>query len=253
MALWLSQIVQAYGIKTGVEFWRQTMPRSMGSLFWQFNDCWPITSWSSVDYFGRWKALQYTARRFYAPILVSGREISLDGTVDVFVTSDRLEDADGELYWNATDVHGNMLANGSSELKIPARQSRKVQTLDLSELCRDFGVDNVLVWLKLDANGQTVSENLVAFVPPKLIKLVDPQVQTTAIEKMPDGFLVTFVANNPALWVWLNSDEDANYSDNFLHLPANSPRQILVQPKLPMSQTNIDKTLRIQSLFDTYS
>ena len=84
--LWLSQILQGYGIKTGAEYWRQTMPRSMGCIFWQYNDIWPGMSWSSVDYFGRWKALHYLARKFYAPILVSGFENVQNGIIDVFVT-----------------------------------------------------------------------------------------------------------------------------------------------------------------------
>ena len=67
--LWLSQILQGYGIKIGAEYWRQTMPKSMGCVFWQYNDFWPGMSWSSVDYFGRWKALHYLARKFYSPVL----------------------------------------------------------------------------------------------------------------------------------------------------------------------------------------
>ena len=74
MTLWLSQILQGYGIKIGAEYWRQTMPKSMGCVFWQYNDIWPGMSWSSVDYFGRWKALHYMARKFYSPILVSALE-----------------------------------------------------------------------------------------------------------------------------------------------------------------------------------
>ena len=115
-ALWLSQILQGFGIKMGAEHWRRTMPKSMGCLFWQYNDCWPVTSWSSVDYFGRWKALHYLARRFYAPLLVSGLEDSEKGTVEVHVTSDRLEACNGIVEWEVTDCAGKKLTSDSAQI-----------------------------------------------------------------------------------------------------------------------------------------
>ena len=241
------------GIKTGAEYWRQTMPKSMGCVFWQFNDCWPVASWSSVDYFGRWKALHYLARHFYSPMLVSGLENPAAGTIDIFVTSDRLENARGKLSWTATDANGKTLVAGSLALEIPACQSLKVRTLDLAEQCRQQGAKNVLTWLKLEVDGKTASENLVLFALPKEIKLADPQIKAT-VEKARAGFLVTLAAEKPALWSWLNLDEaDAKYSDNFVHLAAGSPRQILVQPNQPMSEADFEQNLRVRSLFDTYS
>ena len=74
MNLWLTQILQGMAIKYAVEHWRRGMPRGMGTLYWQINDCWPVASWSSVDSLGRWKALHYMARRFFAPLLISGLE-----------------------------------------------------------------------------------------------------------------------------------------------------------------------------------
>ncbi len=129
--LWLSQITQAYGIKLGAEGWRREMPRSMGCVYWQYNDCWPCTSWSSVDYFGRWKALQYAAKRFYSPVLVSDVEDAKTGTVDVYVTSDRMEHARGKLAWTVTTVAGETLREGSLDVSIPSRTSRKVSSLSL--------------------------------------------------------------------------------------------------------------------------
>ena len=76
MTLWLSQILQGMAIKYAVEHWRRAMPRGMGTLYWQLNDCWPVASWSSIDYFGNWKALHYMARDFFAPLLISGLEDS---------------------------------------------------------------------------------------------------------------------------------------------------------------------------------
>ena len=85
--LYVSQVLQAEGIKIGAEHFRRSRPETMGSIFWQLNDCWPVASWSSIDYYGRWKALQYYARRFYAPILVSPHVE--DGSLKVYIVSDK--------------------------------------------------------------------------------------------------------------------------------------------------------------------
>jgi beta-mannosidase len=252
-ALWLSQILQALAIQTGAEYWRQTMPRSMGCLFWQYNDCWPAVTWSSVDYFGRWKALHYRARHFYAPLLVSGLEHPDAGAIDLFVTSDRPEACRGTLHWRATDALGRSLTHGSLSLEIPPRASRKVQTLDLHPLCRKHGAHNVLTWLKLEVAGKTESENLVLFVPPKDVPLADPQIKTE-ISAAPGGFRVTLTAEKPALWAWLSlEDADAKYSDNFVHLAAGESRPIFIRPSAPLTKTDFAKNLRVRSLFDTCS
>jgi beta-mannosidase len=252
-SLWLSQILQGCGIKLGAEYWRQTMPKSMGCVFWQYNDCWPAISWSSVDYFRRWKALHYMARRFYAPILVSGLENPKNATIDVFLTSDRLAPCRGVLTWHATDLAGRVLRSESATLDIPPRQSQKAKTLDLADLTQAHGLDNVLTWLKVIVDGQVVSDNLIPFVPPKDLKLADPRLKA-AVAKTGKGFRVTLTAQHPALWAWLSLDEcDAQYSDNFVHVAADAPAQIVVTPERPMSQSQFTQALRIQSLFDTYN
>ena len=252
-ALWLSQILQGYGIKTGAEYWRQTMPRSMGCLFWQYNDIWPGMSWSSVDYFGRWKALHYLARKFYAPILVSGLENVPNGTVEVFVTSDLPEAHDGKLTWQVTDLDGKSLAQESARVKIPAGKSEKVKTLNLQEQIQKVGANVLLTWLQLEAGGKAVSENLVLLALPKELELSDPGLATT-VHQAGDGFLVTVKSERPALWTWLElEDTDARFSDNFVHIMPDSPRRILVEPASRLNKADFSKKLRVRSLFETYS
>lgn len=252
-ALWLSQILQGYGIKLGAEYWRQTMPRSMGCVFWQYNDCWPVASWSSVDYYGRWKALHYMARRFYAPVLVSGLEDAKAQTVEVFVTSDRLEPCRATLSWEVTDPAGKSLSRGSTPLEVPPQASRKVRTLELRPLVQQRGADDLLVWLKLEVGGQTVSDNLVTLGPPKTLKLADPRL-TAVVARKGNGFRVSLAAEQPALWAWLELEGvDATFSDNFVHLPAGGRRQILVQPGRSLTKSEFSRALRVRSLYDTYA
>ena len=173
--LWLSQITQGYGIKYGAEGWRREMPKSTGCVYWQFNDTWPGSSWSSVDYFGRWKALQYMAKRFYAPVLVSGAEDVKKGTVDVYATSDRLADCKGQLKWIVTNVLGEKLDEGRWTWKFRPGRAKWCGRCRCKNKSAKNGKNNVLVWLKLNMDGRTVSDNMVLFVYPRELKLVDPK------------------------------------------------------------------------------
>jgi beta-mannosidase len=99
--------LQAEGVKVGAEHWRRSRPETMGSIFWQLNDCWPVASWSSIDYYGRWKALQYYARRFYAPILVSPHVE--DGALKVYIVSDKTKAEPATLRVRLMDFDGKVL------------------------------------------------------------------------------------------------------------------------------------------------
>ncbi len=251
--LWLSQITQGYGIQYGAEGWRREAPKSMGCVYWQYNDCWPCSSWSSVDYFGRWKALHYLARRFYAPLLVSGVEDPKRGKVDLHVTSDRREDCQGSLQWTITDVSGVKIDAGSLNVDIAAGKSRLVRSLDLHDSVEKHGRNNVLAWLKLDIAGQTVSENLVTLAYPRELNLADPVLTAEIAEQGQGEFAVTLHAAHPALWAWLELDGvDARFSDNFVHVNPDKPAIITVRPAVPMTKAAVQRALKIRSLYDTY-
>jgi beta-mannosidase len=251
--LWLSQITQGFGIQYGAEGWRREMPKSMGCVYWQYNDCWPCSSWASVDYCGRWKALQYLAQRFYAPLLVSAVSDARTGKVDIHVTSDRLADCQGKVAWTVTDVSGRPFQNGSLNIEIPARQSRKVQTLDVRGELHKKGPNNVLVWLKLEVGGVAVSDNLAVFVYPRELPLVDPKLAAQVSQNYGE-FRVRLQAEHPALWAWLELDGlDARYSQNFVHVAEGTPVEIQVRPAQPLAKEAFEKALRIRSLYNTYS
>jgi beta-mannosidase len=93
-------------MRTGVEHWRRH-PACSGALYWQLNDCWPVISWSSIDYYGRWKALHYASKRFFAPLLLS---IEDEGkSMRVFLTNERLEPWTGEVHWSLETLRGEHL------------------------------------------------------------------------------------------------------------------------------------------------
>ena len=251
--LWLSQITQGYGIKYGAEGWRREAPRSMGCVYWQYNDCWPCSSWSSVDYYGRWKALHYMARRFYAPLLVSGVADLKEKKVDLYVTSDRRKDCRGTVQWTVTDLSGTKLGEGGNDIDIAAGTSRKAGSVPLLPLVQKSGEKNVLVWMKLVVGGKTVSENLVTLAYPRELGLLDPALTAEIAEKSPGEFAVTLHAAHPALWTWLElGGVDARISDNFVHISPADPVTVTVHPAVPMTKEAVQKALKVRSLFDTY-
>ena len=246
--LWLSQIVQGTSMRYAVEHWRRSMPRGMGTLYWQLNDCWPVASWSSLDYDGRWKALHYMARRFFAPLIISGVEDQSRGTVEVHITSDQLSEENGEVRWQVTSVAGQEISSGSLPVSIRAQANQLVTELDLQALIERYGPRDLLLWLELvDELGQIRTKNLVTFVRPKHLALQEPQIDMV-LAKAEDGTVnaVTLEAKKPALWVWLEAeDEPTHFSDNFFHL----------RPGQPVTITLKEKTLgrlKANSLIDTY-
>ena len=252
-ALWLSQILQGIGMKYAVEHWRRSMPRTMGTLYWQLNDCWPVASWSSIDYLKRWKALHYMARRFYAPLLVSSVEDLKSGRVAAHATSDLLKACEGALSWRVTTAAGENLETGSCPVRLPARTSRLVRTLDLKRHLDARGPRDLLLWLDLSVRGRSVSADLVTFARPKHLELADPAVKVAVSRAEAGGFRVGLTAARPALWAWLElSGADASFSDNFFHLQPRQPVEVLVEPSRALSLAAFRRQLRVRSLKDTY-
>ena len=116
-----------------------------------------------------------------------------------------------------------------------------------------MGEKDLLVWLKLDVAGETVSENLVTFVYPRELDLLDPAIAAEIAEKTPREFAVTLHAAHPALYAWLELDgADARFSDNFTHIGPARPVTITVRPAAPMTKEALRRALKVRSLYDTY-
>ena len=132
--LYVSQVLQAEGIKIGAEHLRRSRPETMGTIFWQLNDCWPVASWSSIDYYGRWKALQYYARRFYAPILVSPHVE--DGALKVYIVSDKTKAEPATLRVRLMDFDGKVLLEETNAVNVDAARKQGLSRLAAEEASR---------------------------------------------------------------------------------------------------------------------
>ena len=129
--VYLSLVLQAEGIRYGVEHWRRHTNRVSGTLYWQLNDCWPVASWASLDYFGRWKALHYAARRFYAPLMLSIEDAPPKQTI--FISSDMMKDWSGKVRWALVDLDGKVLESGEKAASVSTNGVTEVEALDFSQ------------------------------------------------------------------------------------------------------------------------
>jgi len=252
-ALWLSQIQQADGVLTGVENWRRDWPKSTGSLVWQYNDCWPSISWSMVDYYGRPKALYYRLRHAYAPVMLSGTTDHKLDTAELWICNDRQKTLEGRLDWRLIRLDGAVLQKGSNKVTIPAGTSA-TRALALSEagIVKREGAGNIALWADLTVAGEPLSSTVLNFVRPKDLNLVAPDFKVAAT-KSGDAYRITLSSSHPALQTWLDlTGIDVEYSDNFFDLRPGQPVTILIRPSVKTSLAQIQKALRVRSLYDTY-
>ncbi len=249
--LYVSQVLQAEGIKIGAEHFRRSRPETMGSLFWQLNDCWPVASWSSIDYYGRWKALQYYARRFYAPILVSPHVE--EGSLRVYIVSDKLEAQPATLVVRMMDFDGKVLLEEKHDVSIAPATSKVYLDWPLVKLADSGGADTsrVFVVAELVQGKDTLSRNLVYVAPVKEVHLKPAHL---ALETTGENGSYHVRVSSPVLArsVYLSfGDLDMQVSDNYFDLLPGETRDITVTGKASLDE--LKAQLRVISLTDAFA
>lgn len=252
--LWTSQILQGMAMTYACEHWRRSMPRGMGTLYWQINDNWPVASWSSIDYHGNWKALQYMARKFFAPVLLSGLEDKEKKTIEVHLTNDNLQAVSGKYEWCATDVQGKVLAKGGKAVKSGVNGDKVVDVIKLEKVIAQTGERNLLVWLEFTPEAGEKVQSLVLFARPKHLELArEPGIEVAVRKTGEKTFRVTLSAKKPALWAWLElKDSPLKANDNFVHLRPGCKYDVVLTAQEDLSEQALLKQLRVSSLVDTY-
>jgi beta-mannosidase len=250
--LYASQVLQAEAVKVGAEFWRRERPRSMGSLYWQLNDCWPVASWSSIDYYGRWKALQYYARRFYAPVLISPH--LENGVLSAYVVSDKTTPQKAELNLRIMHFDGSVVKQVTQLVDLLPLSSTVVTRLPVSELQEQSGKKldpaSVFASVELSIGGKVVSSNTLYFVPTKQIKLPVPNIQSQ-LTKSGDGYdlvLTSPVLAKSVLVAFGNLETEI--SDNYVDLLPNQPVKIHI--KTSAMEGQLKSQVKLTSLADAF-
>jgi beta-mannosidase len=266
----LSQITQGEAMQYGVEHWRRNRNEQhcMGSLYWQLNDCWPVASWSSIDYFGRWKALHYFAKRFYAPFFASVKEDR--DYAEIWVTNDHREARKRKLAWKVMDASGGTLLSGSKILDVPPCTSVLAERVDTAAINKDDAAMNAhVVLFTLDPaaeSGEATARGFWLFGEPRNFPLRDPHL-SWHVEKAGKGangvfnFDLIIESEQLALFVYIEPvNVDFIAADNFFAMEPGETRHIAIRlVKLPASAEEdmlpekieeIQAAIKVGSLYD---
>lgn len=248
--LYASQLLQAEAICYGVEHLRRNRGRCMGALYWQLNDIWPVASWSSIDYFGRYKALQYVAKRFFSPIMISCEEIGETNTrpfvvmqPDIYdystqarlsVANETTKDVFGVVSWALRAKDSTILQSGNEYVTVPALSSVWLDNMDFNKT----DVENNYLSFSFAVDGIVVSESTVLFTVPKHFNFVDPELKYEI-----DGDTITVHAKAYAKYVEIYSpDSDFILSDNYFDMNAGKKTVKIIE--------GTPKTIKLRSVYD---
>ncbi|SFE25479.1 beta-mannosidase [Paenibacillus algorifonticola] len=229
--LYMSQILQAEAMKTAIEAHRRRKPYCMGSLYWQMNDCWPVASWAGMDYYGRWKALQYYAARSFADCLLSVDDRKEEGEISFHIVSDQLVPVQGQLRLRLYSFSGELLGEQSAPVRVRANAAANVLTLQRLELlgAADTAASVLLAELLDETDGRTLASELHYFEPMKDITLAHAELKITESEH--NGCTQWALETNTlAKGVWLTCEREGRFSDNFFDLLPGTVKTVTFIP-----------------------
>jgi beta-mannosidase len=243
---YLAQLVQGESLKIYAEAMRRRRPFSMGFLYWQLNDSWPVISWATMDYYGRPKAGMYMAKHFYAPVLVSPHEE--DGKINIYTVSDLTDDKNTTLDVRLMDFEGKVIWTKKVETRVKALASCIALSIAEDELSKiGYDPEKTFISAKLtDGKGDVLSCNEFYFKRSKDLKYTKAVVQTD-LSKQGDHYLLKLSSNAlaPRLGVTFG-DEEVSLSDNFIDLLPNEPVSISIKSNATLEQ--LKNALKIKSL-----
>jgi len=249
--VYLSMVLQAEGIRYGVEHWRRYPDRVAGTLYWQLNDCWPVASWSSLDYFGRWKALHYASRRFYAPVILTIED--KPPQQDVYITNDTLETWEGTLRWSLETLAGEVLTIGQEAVQATPQSASLISALDFSDRVSDANVRELVFVAELYQGEQLVSRQTAYFTPTKHLSLVDPEI-SSQLSLEGEELRIELASTSLARLVEVSLEgTDVVFSDNYFDLATG--RTVTISAALPKGWTlaQAQTAFKVRSVYDSFA
>jgi beta-mannosidase len=227
--VYVSQLLQAEGMKTAIEAHRRAMPYCMGTLYWQFNDCWPVTSWSSIDYYGRWKAMHYQAKKSFENLIVSINE--KPEVIEIFLINDRLEKFAGQLSLKVIDFNGQSKWEISKSAHIDKQSSQSVHLVEKEQI-KSFLDENHVLVVTFD-NKRAVCHANHLFVKPKMVNWMNPDIKWNMLDQQ----TLEMTSNVFAKSVYLSSG-DVFFEDNFFDLLPNESKKVKFNGKISNLEIN---------------
>lgn len=246
--VFLSQLQAGEIMRYSVEHFRRDNRYCRGIILWQLNDCWPVVSWSGIDYYGRWKALQYMIKRFYEPVLISVRE---EGTqAELWVSNETPQPCQGKVFWTLYGKEGSIFDKGELEFAEEAGESRKLVTLDYGEQLKEELLKESYLHFGLVQN-QRETEGTVLFCLPKEFHFRKPKIRIS-IEEQKDCFAIELSSDCFVKAAGLDlKTGDAVFSDNYFDLIPGRPRTVLLEKQgTDMRLESLKEELRVTTLND---
>ena len=254
---YISQILQLKAIQYGVEHWRRNWGRCMGSIYWQLNDCWPVASWASIDYYGRWKALHYGAKRFYARFMATACEKEeLSTEIDYYIHNESFEERKAVLRVRLIDRDFHTLYETETEITAAAFEVKNVLPMDFAPFLAEAGMKKrAVAEYSLIEDGCIVSRGTTLFVKPKYFDFKTPEYRISVTEKV-DGFCIHAEADTYVSYAELSLDEyDVVLEDNFFDITSEEGVDITVDKKEFPNQVTAEEVaaaLHIRSVADSF-
>ena len=230
--IYVSQLLQAHGMKIAIEAHRRAKPYCMGTLYWQLNDCWQVTSWSSLDYYGNWKAFHYQAKKSYENLLLSVNEE--DNNYNVYLINDNFQNYSGKLQLELVSFDGKSLWNSTVNCESKENSSAIVASIP-KENFNLFDLKKSVLKIQFENNVATE----FFFAKPKDLKLEKPTIQIKKLDENTIEITTDVLAKN----VFLSTENETFFDDNYFDLLPNEKKTIKLSK--PFS------AIKIKTLFDT--
>jgi beta-mannosidase len=246
--LYLSQILQSDGIRTAIEAHRRNKDQCMGSLYWQLNDCWPGASWSSIDYYGKWKALHYNIKKAFSPVIIS-HEFK-DSNFHIFAVSDIKENFECEVEVKLLSFNSEIpIKKWTQKSEIKPFKSSIVKSLLVKELHKDE--NDTYVQLILKNNGNIISSKNIFFSPIKELNLPKPNLTYQAnVDTSLRKIHIKVKTEHFAKGVYVASSSKLNFTENYFDLDANGEKMVSID-LLP--NENLDQLIKSITLNSVWS
>jgi beta-mannosidase len=238
--IYISQCLQADGMKTAIEAHRRAKPYCMGTLYWQLNDCWPVTSWSSVDYFNNWKAAHYMVKRSYRETIISFNKA--DSTIEVYCINDALKNKNGTLKIQFMDFYGNVNWSKTLNINLLSNSSQLVYSINKLDFNTSLFRTHLLSAQFTEGSQNESIQSLFYFEKPKNLVLLKPTFAVINLSLNSFSIKSDFLAKNVSL------STNPNLSDNYFDLLPGEEKIIYLSE--PPKNSDFKNSLIIKSLFD---
>ncbi len=244
--LYMSQLLQADGMRLAIEAHRRNMPYCMGTLYWQHNDCWPVASWSTSDYYGNWKAAHYRVRAGFEDVIVSLTRA--DDRLQLYLVSDLRQPLSGMINLRMLDLSGNLLRERFEKVGLGANTANRVLDIDYYDFIASNAPENVVLHTTFESGDIRVQS--VNFLAPLRQVDLPPASLQTDISAFNGGFSICVSSDLFARGVYLSVDHEKPlfFSDNYFDLLPGEKKIVVVRTS--MSEYEFRNRLRVISMCD---